>query len=77
MQNVFIIHGTYGSPEENWFPWLKDELEKSDFVVYVPKFPTPKNQSLVNWLDVIREYAPYITNDSIIDWPQLGLCFHT
>lgn len=41
MANVIIIHGAYGNPEENWFPWLKKELEKLDCRVFVPKFPTP------------------------------------
>ena len=30
MKRVFIIHGWDGYPEEGWFPWLKEELEKED-----------------------------------------------
>jgi esterase/lipase len=36
MKKVFIIHGWDGYPEEGWFPWLKKELEKKGFSVFVP-----------------------------------------
>ena len=36
---VFIIHGWGGWPGEGWLPWLKNELRKRDFIVYVPKMP--------------------------------------
>jgi predicted alpha/beta hydrolase family esterase len=49
MKNAFIIHGSYGHPKENWFPWLKNELEKLNYKVFVPAFPTPQNQSLASW----------------------------
>ena len=28
MTKVILIHGAYGNPEENWFPWLKEEQQR-------------------------------------------------
>ena len=28
MKRAFIIHGWGGHPEERWYPWAKNELEK-------------------------------------------------
>ena len=75
MTNIVIIHGTYGHPKENWFPWLKSELEKLDCRVFVPKFPTPKNQSLENWLKVFEEYKQYLDENSIVIGHSLGPAF--
>lgn len=36
---IFIIHGSFGHPKGNWFPWLKKQLESTGHEVYVPKFP--------------------------------------
>jgi len=75
MTNLFIIHGAYGNPEENWFSWLKAELEKVGCKVFVPKFPTPENQTLQNWLKVFEEYKQYLDKDSIVVGHSLGPCF--
>lgn len=66
MTNVIMVHGTYGSPDENWFPWLKEELEGLGCTVYTPKFPTPEGQSLRNWLEVFRGYEKYMGDDTIV-----------
>lgn len=34
-----IFHGSFGNPEENWFPQLKKDLENLNQEVLVPAFP--------------------------------------
>ena len=72
---VFIMHGTCGSPNENWFPWLKERLEKENHQVFVPKFPTPENQSLENWLNVFEEYKNQIDSETIFVGHSLAPAF--
>lgn len=76
-RNVLIFHGTGGSPEINWFPWLKNELEKRDCQVFVPRFPTPNGQSLNSWLKVLNDYQQYINSDTILIGHSLGGLFLT
>ena len=75
MTNVIIVHGAYGHPGENWFPWLKSELEGLGCKVFVPKFPTPENQSLENWLKVFEKYKHYLDENSIVVGHSLGPAF--
>ena len=73
--NFIIIHGAYGNPEENWFPWLKYELESLGHSVYIPKFPTPKGQNLENWLKVFEEYKRRLDVNSVLIGHSTGAVF--
>lgn len=75
MSNIFIVHGTYGTPTENWIPWLRQQLERDGHEVIVPTFPTPENQSLPAWLDVFREYREQITTETVFVGHSLGASF--
>jgi uncharacterized protein len=56
MANIIIIHGLGGSPQEIWFPWLKEELERLGHTVFVPEFPNPKLPQLNEWLAHLNNF---------------------
>lgn len=74
---IFLfLHGTFGSPEDAWFPWLKNELELLGHEVIALQFPVDdwniikeKNpeefqsiQSLSSWTKVFDEVYPKLKN---------------
>ena len=76
-RNVFIFHGTEGYPEENWFPWLKHELEELGHRVFVPQFPTPPivPAKIEEWFEVLSAYNQYINDQTILIGHSLGGIF--
>lgn len=54
-KRIFIVHGWDGSPQSNWFPWLKKELENKGFDVFVPQLPDPGNPRIYNWVPKLAE----------------------
>ncbi|MBI3981003.1 alpha/beta hydrolase [Candidatus Microgenomates bacterium] len=64
-----LFHGSFGHPQENWFPRLREQLEILGQDVLVPEFPSedfeeitklgknivPSRQSLENWFKVFEK----------------------
>lgn len=50
MKRFFIIHRWSGSPEEDWYPWLKKELEQKGFEVFVPAMPNTDEPKIEEWI---------------------------
>lgn len=53
MKRAVILHGTDGTPESNWFPWLKGKLEAEGYQVWVPLLPenhTPNRETYNDFL---------------------------
>ena len=75
MKRVFIFHGTEGYPEENWFPWLKAQLEEAGYGVTVPQFPTPEHQDPEHWFAVFEKYVFELDGETIIVAHSGGCAF--
>lgn len=55
VKRAFIIHGRDGYPEEGWFPWLKRELEKAEFQVFVPAMPETEHPRIETWIPYLAK----------------------
>lgn len=55
MKRVFIIHRWSGGPEDDWRPWLKGELEKLGYQVFVPEMPDRDAPVIEKWLKYLSD----------------------
>ena len=75
MKYSLLSHGTDGYPEENWFPWLKKELENKSYYVDVPQFPTPENQTPEAWFEVLEPYQKQFNSETLLIGHSCGGLF--
>lgn len=45
MKKALVLHAWYATPESDWYPWLKGELEKKGYEVWMPELPTMPTNS--------------------------------
>ena len=66
--NYLIVHGSFGSPFVNWFPYLRKEIENRGLEVYTPDFPIGVGyQNYENWEKLLRVYVDSgIINDNTV-----------
>lgn len=50
MKNAIIFHGSGCTPNSYWIPWLKKELEKKGYLVFVPQLPDAEVPDIKKWL---------------------------
>ena len=65
MYDYVIIHGSYGTPFENWFKWLFEKLSEEGKSVLAPQFPCGDVQNYSNWAKVMNAYKDYILDNSL------------
>ncbi len=75
--NVFLVHGSFGKPFENWFPWLEEELAKRDIQCVIPSFPTPQHQNYNDWERLMDYYCELgiVNNDTVLIGHSCGCIF--
>lgn len=71
-KRVFIIHGYGAKPSDNWFPWLKEELEKKGFEVFVPQMPDADNPTIGKWLPYLQEIVDKCDENTYFIGHSLG-----
>lgn len=50
-ERIYIIHGWEGSPDKEWLPWLKKELEEKGLDVRTPSMPESFHPKMSSWVN--------------------------
>jgi predicted alpha/beta hydrolase family esterase len=66
--NIIIFHGTGGYPEENWFPWLKEQLDSESCEVTTPRMPESKKLFTEACIKVIVPQFPAPEKPIMEEW---------
>jgi predicted alpha/beta hydrolase family esterase len=72
-KRAFIIHGWGGSPDSNWFPWIKAELENQDFEVSVPQMPNADFPQQKEWVKYMQELIGEVDANTFLVGHSLGV----
>lgn len=71
-QKFVIIHGYTASPEKNWFPWLKSQLEALGAQVDVPEMPDALSPDPEKWQQRLQQPPFDIDEESVLIGHSLG-----
>ena len=71
MKNALILHGTDmrkagNQNQSNWFPWLKKELEKRGYKVFLPELPQAWQPNIQRYWNFLQDKASFNTETVLI-----------
>jgi predicted alpha/beta hydrolase family esterase len=67
MKNALILHGTDGNSQQNWFDWLRQELEERNWQVWVPNLPDASTPNIERYNTfLLKENTWEFNNESVL-----------
>ncbi len=72
MKRVFIIHRWDGGPDDDWRPWLKKELQKLGYEVFVPAMPDTDVPVIGKWVSYLTEIVGKPDSDTYFIGHSIG-----
>jgi predicted alpha/beta hydrolase family esterase len=72
MRHAVIVHGFKGTPDTNWKPWLKHELETKGINVDVPTMPNTNKPLLSEWMSSLASVVGMPDSETYLIGHSLG-----
>lgn len=71
-KNVYIIHRWDGAPDDDWYPWLKAELEAKDLQVTIPAMPNTETPTIEEWIPKLDELVNKPNENTLLIGHSVG-----
>ncbi|GEM_PF-419711 len=65
LKNAIILHGFGNSPSSFWYPYVKKQLEKRGYDVWVPHLPGSHHPTLKKWLPFVLQNG-FFSDETIV-----------
>lgn len=72
MSRAIIVHGWTGSSTSDFFPWVKEELEKKGYEVIVPNMPDTDNPKIEKWVPYLAQVINEVQESDILIGHSMG-----
>lgn len=72
MNKVYLVHGFTANSQAQWFPWLKDEMNKRGVGCIIPDMPDSDQPYLKQWMSKMENNFVDIDQNTILIGHSLG-----
>ena len=66
MMTVLILHGITGNAENNWQPWLRENLMERNVDVIVPNLPNTDHPDRKEWLGFVKDLTANVDLSGLV-----------
>ncbi len=71
-KKLIIVHGWEGSPDSDWLPWLRGEMERKGWEVHVPALPNTNEPKIYEWLPSLAQVTGKVDENTFMVGHSLG-----
>lgn len=71
-KRIILIHRWSGTPQSDWYPWLKKQLENRGYTVIVPEMPDTDNPQIKPWVSTLKNIVGDVHESDIFIGHSVG-----
>ncbi|MDP1694340.1 MAG: alpha/beta hydrolase [Candidatus Woesearchaeota archaeon] len=72
MKKVILVHRWDGNPSADWYPWLKEEVEKKNIHVFIPEMPEPSKPKIEKWVSFLKKEIKDVDEETFFVGHSIG-----
>jgi len=72
MKKVIIVHGWGGSSEDNWVPWIKQELKNRGFDAVALDMPNTEKPEIKKWVGFLKSNVKSLDENTFFIGHSVG-----